>query len=71
MAIPEGHKQNFQTILDATHHNDLTLMECTDKATGQTVYTVCAVYIEDNQYVFVPLAKMFDGDPYEELNPPE
>lgn len=51
-------------------------MECTEKATGKRVAVICAFSDPPNndqrqdEYIILPLAKMFDGDPYQELNPP-
>ena len=70
MTIQEGYVKNFETLKRATNNGDLALMECTDKATGRPVITVCAVQFVEGEYEIVPLAKMFDGNPYEELDPP-
>lgn len=65
--IKDGYKQNFETILDAAANGDLALVECTDKE-GRPVITICAIYVdEEGMYNTVPLAKMFDGNPYLEL----
>lgn len=69
MSIPQGHKNNFQTLQKAFDNNDVALMECTD-ATGKPVYVICATHEADGAIVFTPLAKLFDGNPYDELNPP-
>lgn len=72
MAIPKGHKTNLDTLVKAGINKQLCLLECTDKITGLPVITICAVWIDENkEYNFMPLAKMFDGNPYEEINPPE
>lgn len=75
MAIQMAYKSNFETLVKAAKNGDLCLMECTDKITGKIVNTVCICMITflDNQeqYTFLPVAKMFDSNPYEELNPPE
>lgn len=70
MAIPEGYKANFSTLKQAFANDDVVLMECSDVVTGKPVYTICAVGKDGDQFVFAPFAKMFDGNPYEELNPP-
>lgn len=71
MAIPEGYKKNLETLITASNDGAVCLMECTDKLTGKTVIAVCAAWQdEDGLYNFAPIAKMFDGNPYEELNPP-
>lgn len=70
--IQEGYKKNFQTLLRAAGNDDACIMECTDKASGKPVIVVCAV-VQDpnsNEYIITPLAKMFDGNPYEEVLPP-
>lgn len=68
--IAKGYKSNFGTLLKAADRGDLALVECTDAKTGQPVITVCAVHMQAGEFVMTPLAKMFDGNPYEELNPP-
>jgi hypothetical protein len=71
MAIQKGYQSNLETIIKAAKNGDLALVECTDKVTGNTVIAVCAISYVDGEYIISPLAKMFDGNPYEELNPPE
>lgn len=71
MAISDGYKANFETLLRAAGDKALCIMECTDKESGKTVIAVCAAWVdEDEQTHLVPVAKLFDGDPYEELVPP-
>ena len=71
MAIPDWVKENFRTMLRAAEDGNLALMECTDAQTGESVYVACAVNpLLEGAYVFVPLAKLFSGNPYEELIPP-
>jgi hypothetical protein len=70
-AITIGYKTNFQTLLDAARNGDLALLDCQDKKTGLPVRVIVALNRESNGDVtFAPLAKLFDGNPYEELNPP-
>lgn len=68
--ISKGHKANFETLKKAFKNKAVALMECTDAETGKPVITVCAVNIVNGEYEFIPLAKMFDGNPFEELLPP-
>lgn len=81
MAIPDGYRINFETLVRAAQNGDLALMECTNKKTGKPVYVITAVNdpkIErvtkleepDENYEFVPLAQMFDKSPYDTLDPP-
>lgn len=71
MAVPDHHKQNLETIYRAAENGDLAIVECTDKITGKIVHVLCCVrHADDRQYEVTPIAKMFEGDPYAELNPP-
>ncbi len=74
MAISKGYKSNFETLKRAHNDGRLALMECQDKKTKKKVYVICAVSSdpEGGEAVdMVPLAKLFDGNPYGELNPPD
>lgn len=72
MSISKTYRNNFETLLRAAANKDLALMECHDAKTRRPVYTVCAMQREKNGDVSaVPLAKLFDGNPYEELLPPQ
>jgi hypothetical protein len=69
--IEPGHVANFATLRRACKAGDLALLDCRDKRTGQAVRVIVAVQREtDGDYTFVPLARMFDGNPYDELDPP-
>ena len=70
MAIAPGYEANFETMRRASADGNLALMECTDAVTGKPVITICAVEHHDGEFHFKPMAKMFDGNPYEELVPP-
>lgn len=70
MAIAKGYKANFETMKRAFAAGDVALMDCTDIVTGKPVIVVCATQREEGgDITFVPLAKMFDGNPYEEVLP--
>lgn len=69
--INDHYKINFRTMLMAAENDDLCLMECTETATGKPVMAICMVNRnERGEYEMVPVARMFDGNPYEELTPP-
>jgi len=71
MSIAAGYKSNFETLKSAFDNGDVALVECTDKATGKPVVALCAVQTTPERMVEItPFAKMFDGNPYEELLPP-
>ena len=69
--FPDGYKTNYDTVLRAAGHGDLALIECKVQATGEPAFVLAAVY-QDEQDLFniVPLARLFDGNPYEELIAP-
>jgi len=69
--IQKGYKSNFETLKRAAENGDLALVECADAVTGEPVITVCAMSYEGNGDIsMAPIAKMFNGNPYEELLPP-
>lgn len=68
--IEPGYKANFETLRRAAAAGDLALVDCQDKSTLKPVRVICAMQRERDGITMVPLAKLFDGDPYEELNPP-
>lgn len=68
--ITEGYKSNFETLKRAADDGNLAIMDCQDKVTGEQVIVICAVGFDGVEYQLVPLAKMFNGNPFDELNPP-
>ena len=72
MALPTGHRQNFDTLCQAVQAGDAALMECQHAITGEPVAVICAVnHSADGSYEFVPLALMFSDNPYTTVNPPD
>lgn len=71
MSLGTHYKANFNTMLLAAENKDLALLDCRDKETGKQVHVVCAIYRDnEGQFNMVPLAKLFDGNPYDEVDPP-
>lgn len=70
MPIKKGYQANFETLKRAFADGSVCLMECSDAKTGKPVIAICAVNFDGQEYQMVPFAKMFDGNPYEELLPP-
>lgn len=68
-ALPSDAKTNFNTLLRAAVAGHLALLDCSDKD-GAQVPTIVAINKVDGSYEFVPLARMFTGNPYDELMPP-
>lgn len=68
----KGFEPNFNTLIRAVKSGEICLVACTDSKTGETVPTICAMsHLPNGDYDLVPLAKMFTGNPYEELCPPD
>lgn len=70
MAIPDHARANFETLLQAAQAGDLALMECTEVASGETRYVLCAVGRDDGEYEMTPFGHLAPGDPYEAYIPP-
>lgn len=70
--ITDGYQSNFDTLKRAIRNRDAGLMLCEDVTTGKSVVVVCAFMhdTEHGTWEAIPLAKMFDGNPYEEVKPP-
>ncbi len=72
MALAVGHRRNFNTLQQAFFAGDVTLMECQLTATGEVVPVLCAANRQqDGSLEFAPFAMLFNGNPYEILNPPK
>jgi hypothetical protein len=71
MTIVQQHSRNFETLREAFLNRDVALLECQLKTTGELVAVVVAVNRDDNEFAFVPIAMMFNGNSYECLNPPK
>ncbi|WP_454877247.1 DUF6117 family protein [Sphingomonas cannabina] len=55
MSIPHHARANFQTLLRAATSGDLALMECTEVATGEARYVICAVGRDDGEICVHPV----------------
>jgi hypothetical protein len=70
MAIPQGHRANFETLLRAAEQGDLALMECSDAVSGEPRYVICAVGRDRGDFVMTPFGHLHDGNPYDAYVPP-
>lgn len=72
MTIANCYLQNFKTLCKAVANGHVMLVECTDVKTKEPVITICAFEKDPTteEMHIIPFAKMFDGNPYEELTPP-
>jgi len=72
MALLPGHKANFETLCRAVSAGDAALMECQFTATGEAVAVICAANRHpDGAVAFVPLAMLFQDNPYQTVNSPK
>jgi hypothetical protein len=72
MPLLQGHKAHFETLLRAAGAGDLALMDCTQRKSGLPVPVLCAANrFDDGSIAFVPLAMLFDDNPYELVDPPQ
>jgi hypothetical protein len=64
-------KHNFSTMLRAAKNGELALLSCIEKSTKQPVMAICAMQKEDDGSITpVPIAQMFQSNPYELLEDP-
>lgn len=70
MAILEGYRKNFDTLLEAFKNGDVALLEARRVSDGAVVALVTAIGHEDGEYVMTPFAVMIEGNPYELFEPP-
>lgn len=71
MALKPGDQVNFNTMLRAASRGHLALMECRDKKTGKYVAVIVMHHLDGDESVFTPVAKLFEDNPYEEVDPPQ
>lgn len=67
----KGYEPNFNTLRRAAFHQHLALVDCLERATGKHVAVVVAMgFADDGSVTMAPLARMLDGNPYEDLISP-
>lgn len=65
-----GHKGQFEMLRDAVKRERAALMDCQDVKSGESVAVICLVNSVGEEIELVPIARLFNGNPYEEVNPP-
>ena len=70
MSIEKGYVSNFETLIAAVMAGDIALLECADVLTGEKVIAIVAVQGNGDDVEMVPMARMFNGNPYEQIIPP-
>lgn len=74
MPINDKDKQTFGHIVQALANQALVMVSCTDKKTGEDVTCLCAAMAKTDKQPtcaadlkFLPLARLFQGDPADEI----
>lgn len=66
----KAHTANLKTILQAAKCGNLGLVECQLRQTGEKVAVLMAFGRKGDETTLTPFAVLFNGNPYEMLNPP-
>ena len=70
MTIVQKHKSNFDTLTRAFENDQVCIMDCVEKASGEHVAVICAVAKQGEEFALTPFARFFNGNPFELLIPP-
>jgi hypothetical protein len=68
--IVQQHKRNFETLKAVFKNDDVALVDCIEKSTGEHVAVLCAMTFDGKEYTMTPFAKFFNGNPFELLLSP-
>jgi hypothetical protein len=73
--ITKAAEASFETLRKAIVDGDACLMVCKDREHGCPVIAICAIntfpgHGDSQEFEFVPIAKMFTGNPFVELVTP-
>jgi hypothetical protein len=69
MITKRAHLQ-FDTLIAAAQHESLCVAECFNIKTGKKEYVLCAHHLENGVVIYNPLAKLFQGNPNNEVTAP-
>lgn len=71
--IEDRHKTYLETLGEGYKLGRLVLVECKEVSTGEPVVIVCACPEDEDPEVrtMYPVARLFKGEPTEEIEPPE
>jgi hypothetical protein len=70
MAIPDGARKNFDTLLRAARDGNLALIDCLDAMTRKPRYVLCAIGRSNGECVMTPFSHLASGNPYDAYLPP-
>jgi len=63
-------RMTLGTIVDAAHDHRLCVAICEDRKTGKKVQVLCESYVENGSVQYNPVARLFSGNPHNEITPP-
>jgi len=64
-------EKNFNTLCEAVKSDSICIMECTNTKTKEKEAVVCCINYTDNKKIeMVPIAVLFNTNPYELYEPP-
>ena len=66
-----SYRANFDTLKRACENGHLAMVECLHVPSSKLAAVVCAIGFKDGQYEIVPLARMLEGNPFDEYQPPD
>lgn len=70
MALKDGDKENFRTLLRAARANHLALIETTSKLTGEYRAVIAAIVWNGTDYEITPFGHLCPGDPLQTYTDP-
>ena len=68
--IPRKARDSYIALNEAALDHRLCLAQCEDVRTGLKVFVVCSIEQENGCTTYVPLARLFNGNPANEVTSP-
>ena len=68
--IPRKQRDSYMTLNEAALDHRLCLAQCEDIRTGAKTFVVCSIEQENGCTTYVPLARLFNGNPSNEVTSP-
>lgn len=65
--ITKRARAQFAMLVEAAQHQSLCVLECANITTGKPEFVLCAHYVENGVVEYKPLAKLFKGNPHNEV----
>lgn len=68
--FPKKPVMTFRNLTACAREHTLVLAECEDVRTGKKAYVVCEQFSDHGSVRYTPIARLFDGNPYNDITPP-